>query len=279
MTGIDRTAPDAPPGDRLRTDMRSAAEAVAYAKALHSLCAGSASADGNMQEGSFRCDANVSVRRRGGPLGTRCEIKNLNSFRFMGKGDRVRKVRRQVEPHRDAARCSRRPPLRSRQGRDEINALEGRRAGPIVLSGSRPVPLAISQQWIEENTQIDRRIAPNNSGESIARNTRSPPTTRDFSRESRKQSFSIKPFSAHSCRWGVALASLVTHWINGEVAALVNERNSDFSNVPVTAGQLARLRSSSSTRERFRPRRRKESFMRLANGVRRRRLDRCQARL
>ncbi|HTY04356.1 MAG TPA: Asp-tRNA(Asn)/Glu-tRNA(Gln) amidotransferase subunit GatB, partial [Rhodocyclaceae bacterium] len=64
-------------------DMRSSAEAVAYAKALHSLVTWIGICDGNMQEGSFRCDANVSVRRPGAPLGTRREIKNVNSFRFL----------------------------------------------------------------------------------------------------------------------------------------------------------------------------------------------------
>ena len=64
-------------------DMRSSDEAVAYAKTLHALVQWIGICDGNMQEGSFRCDANVSVRRPGAPLGTRREIKNLNSFRFL----------------------------------------------------------------------------------------------------------------------------------------------------------------------------------------------------
>jgi aspartyl-tRNA(Asn)/glutamyl-tRNA(Gln) amidotransferase subunit B len=64
-------------------EMRSAEEAVAYAKSLHSLVRWINICDGNMQEGSFRCDANVSVRRPDAPLGTRREIKNLNSFRFL----------------------------------------------------------------------------------------------------------------------------------------------------------------------------------------------------
>src|SRR5438552_13909580 len=64
-------------------DLRGAKEAVAYARALHALVVWIGICDGNMQEGSFRCDANVSVRMPGKPLGTRCEIKNLNSFRFM----------------------------------------------------------------------------------------------------------------------------------------------------------------------------------------------------
>ena len=76
-------------------DMASAAEAVAYAKALHALVRWIGICDGNMQEGSFRCDANVSVRRPGEPLGTRCEIKNLNSFRFMEKAIEY-EVRRQT---------------------------------------------------------------------------------------------------------------------------------------------------------------------------------------
>ncbi len=78
-------------------DMRSAQEAVAYAKALHALVRWIDICDGNMQEGSFRCDANVSVRRAGSDkLGTRCEIKNLNSFRFLERAIEY-EVRRQIE--------------------------------------------------------------------------------------------------------------------------------------------------------------------------------------
>ncbi|MFN6101045.1 MAG: Asp-tRNA(Asn)/Glu-tRNA(Gln) amidotransferase subunit GatB, partial [Burkholderiales bacterium] len=64
-------------------DIRSSEEAVAYAKELHKIVTWIGICDGNMQEGSFRCDANVSVRKPGAPLGTRREIKNLNSFKFM----------------------------------------------------------------------------------------------------------------------------------------------------------------------------------------------------
>jgi len=77
-------------------DMRSAAEAVAYAKALHSLVTWIGICDGDMQEGNFRCDANVSVRHAGDALGTRCEIKNLNSFRFLAQAIEY-EVRRQIE--------------------------------------------------------------------------------------------------------------------------------------------------------------------------------------
>ena len=85
MTGIDLNRAGTPLLEIVsEPDLRSAKEAVAYARALHALVVWIGICDGNMQEGSFRCDANVSVRKRGDPkLGTRCEIKNLNSFRFM----------------------------------------------------------------------------------------------------------------------------------------------------------------------------------------------------
>ena len=84
QTGIDLNRAGTPLLEIVtEPDMRSSAEAVEYAKALHALVMWLGICDGNMQEGSFRCDANVSVRRPGATLGTRREIKNLNSFRFL----------------------------------------------------------------------------------------------------------------------------------------------------------------------------------------------------
>ena len=84
LTGIDLNRAGTPLLEIVtEPDMRSSAEAVEYAKALHTLVVWLGICDGNMQEGSFRCDANVSVRRPGTPFGTRREIKNLNSFKFL----------------------------------------------------------------------------------------------------------------------------------------------------------------------------------------------------
>ena len=84
MSGIDLNRAGTPLLEIVtEPDIRSSAEAVAYAKELHKLVTWIGICDGNMQEGSFRCDANVSVRKPGQPLGTRREIKNLNSFKFM----------------------------------------------------------------------------------------------------------------------------------------------------------------------------------------------------
>ena len=84
LTGIDLNRAGTPLLEIVtEPELRSAAEAVDYAKALHALVVWLGISDGNMQEGSFRVDANVSVRRPGMPLGTRREVKNLNSFRFL----------------------------------------------------------------------------------------------------------------------------------------------------------------------------------------------------
>ena len=77
-------------------DMSSAKEAVAYAKKIHALVQYIGICDGNMQEGSFRCDANVSVRKQGEVLGTRAELKNINSFKLLEKAINI-EVERQID--------------------------------------------------------------------------------------------------------------------------------------------------------------------------------------
>jgi aspartyl-tRNA(Asn)/glutamyl-tRNA(Gln) amidotransferase subunit B len=130
--------------------MRSAAEAVAYAKALHSLVRWIGICDGNMQEGSFRCDANVSVRRRGEPLGTRCEIKNLNSFRFLEKAIEY-EVRRQVELISDGGKVVQETRLFDAD-RNETRAMRSKEDAQDYRYFPDPdlLPVAISQDWIEE---------------------------------------------------------------------------------------------------------------------------------
>ena len=105
MSGIDLNRAGTPLLEIVtEPDMRSAEEAVAYAKALHALVRWIGICDGNMQEGSFRCDANVSVRPMGAKvLGTRCEVKNLNSFRFLEEAINY-EVRRQIDLLADGGR-------------------------------------------------------------------------------------------------------------------------------------------------------------------------------
>jgi aspartyl-tRNA(Asn)/glutamyl-tRNA(Gln) amidotransferase subunit B len=151
MSGVDLNRAGTPLLEIVsEPDMRSAAEAVAYAKALHTLVRWIGICDGNMQEGSFRCDANISVRKPGAPLGTRCEIKNLNSFRFLEKAIEF-EVRRQVElieeggkviqetrlfdPERGETR-----PMRSKEDAHDYRYFPD----PDLL------PLEIAPEWIEE---------------------------------------------------------------------------------------------------------------------------------
>ena len=98
MSGIDLNRAGTPLLEIVsEPDLRGAKEAVAYARTLHELVTWIGVCDGNMEEGSFRCDANVSVRRTGdATLGTRCEIKNLNSFQFMEQAIEF-EARRQIE--------------------------------------------------------------------------------------------------------------------------------------------------------------------------------------
>ncbi len=130
-------------------DMRSSAEAVAYAKELHKIVTWVGICDGNMQEGSFRCDANVSVRKPGQPLGTRREIKNLNSFKFMQQAIDY-EVRWQIEQIEDGHEIQQATVLfnpdtgETRAMRTKEDAADYRYFPDPDLP-----PLCISEQWIE----------------------------------------------------------------------------------------------------------------------------------
>jgi aspartyl-tRNA(Asn)/glutamyl-tRNA(Gln) amidotransferase subunit B len=127
-------------------EMRSAADAVAYAKALHGIVTWIGICDGNMQEGSFRCDANVSVRRVGEPLGTRCEIKNLKSFRFMERAINY-EVRRQIEVIEDGGKVIQQTRLYDAD-RDETRAMRSKEDAMDYRYFPDPdlLPLAIDER-------------------------------------------------------------------------------------------------------------------------------------
>jgi len=159
-------------------DMRSSHEAVEYARALHTLVVWLGICDGNMQEGSFRCDANVSVRRPGAPFGTRREIKNLNSFKFMQQAidfevqwpDRPARRRR----HRAAGDRAVRP----RQRRDPRDAQQGRRARLPLLPRPRP-PAARDRAGVDRAGAFDdARAARCDWPHVSSATTPCPPTTR-----------------------------------------------------------------------------------------------------
>src|SRR3982751_611219 len=130
--------------------MRSAAEAVAYARTLHSLVRWIGICDGNMQEGSFRCDANVSVRRPGEKLGTRCEIKNLNSFRFMERAIEF-EAKRQIELLEDGGKVVQETRLFD-PDRGETRSMRSKEDAQDYRYFPDPdlLPLEISPAWVED---------------------------------------------------------------------------------------------------------------------------------
>jgi aspartyl-tRNA(Asn)/glutamyl-tRNA(Gln) amidotransferase subunit B len=151
MTGIDLNRAGVPLLEIVsEPDMRSAAEAVVYAKALHALVRWIGICDGNMQEGSFRFDANVSVRRQGeAKLGTRCEIKNLNSFRFLQQAIEF-EVRRQTELIEDGGKVVQETRLYD-PDRGETRSMRSKEDAQDYRYFPDPdlPPLSIDEAWIE----------------------------------------------------------------------------------------------------------------------------------
>jgi len=128
-----------------------AKQAVAYARALHALVMWIGICDGNMQEGSFRCDANVSVRHAGDKeLGTRCEIKNLNSFRFMERAIEF-EAKRQIELLEEGGSVVQETRLYDPE-RDETRAMRTKEDAQDYRYFPDPdlLPLAVSEQMIRD---------------------------------------------------------------------------------------------------------------------------------
>jgi aspartyl-tRNA(Asn)/glutamyl-tRNA(Gln) amidotransferase subunit B len=216
-------------------DMRSSAEAVAYAKALHSLVTWIGICDGNLQEGSFRCDANVSVRRPGAPLGTRREIKNLNSFRFLQQaidyeigwqiaeleeGRPIRQATVLFDPDTGETRA-----MRSKEDAHDYRYFPD----PDLL------PLEIKPDWIAEvrsslpelpqamqqRFQADYGLSAYDAATLAA--TRA----------------SARFFEDTVAIAGKAQAKLCANWVMGELAARLNREEKDIAASPLSAVQLA----------------------------------------
>src|SRR5207253_10578568 len=151
MTGIDLNRAGTPLLEIVsEPDMRSAQEAVAYARTLHTLVRWIGICDGNMQEGSFRCDANVSVRNAGdAKLGTRCEIKNVNSFRFLQHAIEF-EVRRQTQLIEDGGTVEQETRLYD-PDLDETRSMRTKEDAQDYRYFPDPdlPPLVIDEAWIE----------------------------------------------------------------------------------------------------------------------------------
>jgi aspartyl-tRNA(Asn)/glutamyl-tRNA(Gln) amidotransferase subunit B len=236
MTGVDLNRAGTPLIEIVsEPEMRSAEEAVAYARALHSLVRWIGICDGNMQEGSFRCDANVSVRRPGAALGVRCEIKNLNSFRFLQKAIEF-EARRQMELVEDGGRVVQETRLFD-PDRGETRTMRSKEEAQDYRYFPDPdlLPLAISREWIEEVRGRMPRLPRELRAEFRAAGM-SPSDAALLTESREKADFFLAVRAATS-----APPRTVANWVNGEMAALLNNRGRDFADVGIPSAELARL--------------------------------------
>ncbi len=243
MTGIDLNRAGTPLLEIVsEPDMRSSAEAVAYARALHALVRWIDICDGNMQEGSFRCDANVSVRRHGATeFGTRREIKNLNSFRFLQQAIDY-EVQWQIDTLEDGGRIQQATVLfdpdtgETRMMRSKEDAHDYRYfPDPDLL------PLMISEEW-KARVQAGMPELP------AAMKARFmdawglsayDATTLTASKE--VADFYQATVSAAGAAQATQLPKLCANWVMGDLAARLNKAELDVAASPVSPAQLAGL--------------------------------------
>jgi aspartyl-tRNA(Asn)/glutamyl-tRNA(Gln) amidotransferase subunit B len=239
MTGIDLNRAGTPLLEIVTDpDMRSAAEAVAYAKALHSLVVWLGICDGNMQEGSFRCDANVSVRPMGQKeYGTRCEIKNLNSFRFLEEAINY-EVRRQIELIEDGGTVVQETRLYD-PDRKETRSMRSKEDAQDYRYFPDPdlPPLVIAQDWIER-VRASMPELPGAMRERFVRDYGLP----EYDAAVLTQSKAMAAyFEAVVTKAGKEQAKPAANWLMGDVSSTLNREGVDIADAPVKADQLALL--------------------------------------
>jgi aspartyl-tRNA(Asn)/glutamyl-tRNA(Gln) amidotransferase subunit B len=213
-------------------DMRSSDEAVAYAKELHKIVTWIGICDGNMQEGSFRCDANVSVRKPGAELGTRREIKNLNSFKFMQQAIDY-EVRWQIEQIEDGHAIEQATVLfdpetgETRAMRTKEDAADYRYFPDPDLP-----PLCVARDWVErvkgEMAELPRVMA-----ERFVSQYKLP----EYDATTLTQSKAMAAYfetTAQICEQ----PKLASNWVMGEVSRRLNTSDIGFDNIPVSATLL-----------------------------------------
>jgi aspartyl-tRNA(Asn)/glutamyl-tRNA(Gln) amidotransferase subunit B len=238
MSGIDLNRAGTPLLEIVtEPELRGAAEAVAYARTLHALVRWIGICDGNMQEGSFRCDANVSVRRPGEKLGTRCEIKNLNSFRFMEQAIEF-EARRQIELIEDGKSVVQETRLYD-PDRNETRSMRSKEDAQDYRYFPDPdlLPLVIAPSDIERVKAAMPEL-PAQKRERYMRDYALPAYDVALLTESREKADYFERLVSPAVP-----AKLAANWLNGELAARLNDAGRDFDSVPVDAKDFGRLLS------------------------------------
>jgi aspartyl-tRNA(Asn)/glutamyl-tRNA(Gln) amidotransferase subunit B len=218
-------------------ELRGSHEAVAYAKELHKLVRWLEICDGNMQEGSFRCDANVSVRRMGDPeFGTRCEIKNLNSFRFMEQAIEY-EAKRQIEILEDGGKIIQETRLYD-PDKDETRSMRSKEDAQDYRYFPDPdlLPLVIHQEWIE---QI-RRETPKSPAEIQARFVAAYGLSQ-YDAAALTASREMAQYFESLTQQVVGEPKLCANWMMGDLASALKEAGLEITDSKISARQLAGL--------------------------------------
>ena len=238
MSGIDLNRAGTPLLEIVtEPEMRSAKEAVAYAKALHSLVRWIGICDGNMQEGSFRCDANVSVRPAGSAtLGTRCEIKNLNSFRFLEKAIEY-EARRQIELIGDGGTVRQETRLWDPQ-KGETRSMRSKEDAHDYRYFPDPdlLPLAIAPAWIESVRAAMPELPAAMRERFVADYGLAPVDATTLT-----ASKALATYFEETVRHAGGEPRACANWVLGELSALLNRLEAEADASPVGPAALAGL--------------------------------------
>ena len=216
-------------------DMRSSEEAVAYAKELHKLVTWIGICDGNMQEGSFRCDANVSVRKPGAALGTRREIKNLNSFKSMQQAIDF-EIRWQIEEIEDG-RAIQQATVLFNPDTGETRAMRSKEDAADYRYFPDPdlPPLVVAAEWVErvrgEMAELPRVMAAR-----FVQQYALP----EYDAALLTQSKAMAAYFEEAAKTS-GQAKLVSNWVMGEVSRRLNLQDAGIETAPVSAAQLAQM--------------------------------------
>ena len=237
MTGIDLNRAGTPLLEIVsEPDMRSAEEAVAYVKKIHSLVTNLGICDGNMAEGSFRCDCNVSVRYKGEEkFGNRTETKNINSFRFIEKAIKG-EIERQIDILEDGGRIVQETRLYDAD-KDETRSMRSKEEANDYRYFPCPdlLPIVIDDDYIEAIRNALPELP-------AARQTRFVETYQLSEYDAGVLS-AYKPLSDYfeTAVKVSADAKLSANWVMGELSKYLNQNDTDIKNSPVSAEQLGGL--------------------------------------
>jgi len=234
MTGIDLNRAGTPLLEIVsEPDMRSAAEAVSYAKMLHTLVRWIGICDGNMQEGSFRCDANVSVRRPGSELGTRREIKNLNSFRFLQQAIEY-EAQWQIDTLENGGTIHQATVLFD-SDKGETRAMRSKEDAHDYRYFPDPdlLPLAIDNEWIEQVRGTLPELPLSKQARYVADLGLSV-----YDADTLTSSREMADFFEATLNEAPKEAKLCANWLMGDVSASLNREDHDITQCPISPQQL-----------------------------------------